>query len=65
MADYNFDKGTTKLIDGESGEPVLVESQGFMVIVVVPTQDEARAVKAEMRERGYQSQYSDPILAVA
>ncbi len=59
--DMNMDKGTTKLVNTPDG-PLLVESHGFPVIVVVDTQDQARAVKAEMRERGFQAQYDNPIV---
>jgi hypothetical protein len=59
--DYNFDKGTTKLLDGKDGEPVLVESGGFPVFVRVDTQEQARALKTEMRERGFDAQYGEPI----
>ena len=51
MADMNFDKGTTRLLPTTDGE-VLAESDGFVVVARVDTQDQARAVKAAVRALG-------------
>lgn len=52
--DMNFDRGVTKLVaHPETHEPVMVESQGFVVMARVATQVEARAIKRTLRKLGF------------
>lgn len=51
MADMDFDQGTVKLVPTDAGER-LVESDGFIVIAHVATQEQARAAKAAVRALG-------------
>lgn len=51
MADLHFDKGTLKEIETPFGKGY-VESQGFVIIGRVDTQDQARAAKKAVRALG-------------
>ena len=50
MADLNFDKGQSKLLEGDK----VATSQGFLVVVHVDTQEQARTVKRVVRALGHQ-----------